>query len=95
MKNSKRILHLTLKRRWFDEIAYGTKRTEYRELKPYWTTRLENHKFDEVHFRNGYSPNSPFMRVEFLSMSINRWSGKHGINGYYAIHLGEVLEIRR
>lgn len=34
------ILHLTLKRQWFDMIASGEKKEEYRELKPYWAKRL-------------------------------------------------------
>ena len=30
----------TLKREWFCKIVDGSKRIEYREIKPYWTTRL-------------------------------------------------------
>ena len=30
----------TLKRQWFAEIVDGTKKIEYREIKPYWTSRL-------------------------------------------------------
>lgn len=33
-------LHLTLNRRWFDLIASGEKKEEYRELKEYWANRL-------------------------------------------------------
>jgi hypothetical protein len=29
-----------VKREWLRQIVAGTKRTEYRELKPYWTQRL-------------------------------------------------------
>lgn len=35
-----KILHLTLKREWFDMILRGEKKEEYRELKPYWAVRL-------------------------------------------------------
>jgi len=31
----------TIKRKWLDEILAGTKKVEYREIKPYWTKRLE------------------------------------------------------
>lgn len=34
------ILHLTLKKQWFDLILSGEKKEEYRELKPYWVTRI-------------------------------------------------------
>lgn len=36
----KKILHLTLKKKWFDMIALGEKKEEYREIKPYWVKRL-------------------------------------------------------
>jgi hypothetical protein len=35
-----KILHLTLKRKWFDMIESGEKPEEYREIKPYWIKRL-------------------------------------------------------
>lgn len=35
-----RILHLTLKKKWFDMIASGEKKEEYREIKTYWAARL-------------------------------------------------------
>lgn len=41
-----KVLHLTLKKKWFDMIARGEKNEEYRELKDYWATRL----VDEIDF---------------------------------------------
>ena len=38
----KKTLHLTLKKKWFDMILSGEKKEEYREIKPYWVTRLCN-----------------------------------------------------
>jgi hypothetical protein len=35
-----KVLHLTLKKKWFDMIASGEKKEEYREIKLYWMTRL-------------------------------------------------------
>lgn len=34
------ILHLNLKKKWFDMILSREKREEYREVKPYWIKRL-------------------------------------------------------
>ena len=91
----KRILHLTLKKKWFDLIASGEKKIEYRDLKPYWSKRLTDDyypkKFDEIYFTNGYGKDKPFMRVE--------WKGMKGVElcnnkGVYAIELGKVLEIK-
>lgn len=33
-------LHLTLKKKWFDMIASGEKKEEYRDLKKYWAKRF-------------------------------------------------------
>ena len=35
-----RVLHLTLKKKWFDLIASGEKKEEYREIKDFWIKRL-------------------------------------------------------
>jgi hypothetical protein len=35
-----KILHLTLKKKWFDMILSGEKKEEYREIKQYWVNRL-------------------------------------------------------
>ena len=37
------VLYLTLKKKWFDMIASGEKREEYREIKEYWLKRLFRH----------------------------------------------------
>lgn len=35
-----KVLHLTLKSKFYDMIAYGDKLEEYREIKPFWVKRL-------------------------------------------------------
>jgi len=100
-----KILYLTIKRKWFIEIALGYKTVEYRDVKLHWVQRLVDtangnfsvdddefigRTYDEVHFRNGYKPDSPFMRVVYLdtkSVTINRMQ-------YFAILLGDILEIK-
>ena len=85
-----RILHLTLKRKWFLEIACGKKRYEYRYAKPYWVARLLDREFDEIHFRNGYRKYSPFMRVEYDSTHLIEREGEC----FFAIMLGDILEVK-
>jgi hypothetical protein len=89
-----KILHLTLLRTRFDEIAIGRKTHEFRKITPYWTRRLLDPRlavvFDEVHFRNGYSWRMPFMRVEWKGLGIRGIEGE----AHFAIKLGQVLEIR-
>jgi len=80
-----KILHLTLHRKWFDLIATGQKTEEYREIKPYWDSRLKDRDYDIIHFRNGYGKDRPFMSVEFKGIKIK---------DCYAIQLGKILEIQ-
>lgn len=73
------MLTLPIKKKWFDMILSGEKKEEYREIKPYYTSRLfkncnfssrdvmENYTPDncfEVIFRNGYSKNSPSIKCK-------------------------------
>lgn len=39
------MLIFNLKKEWFEKIKSGEKTHEYREVKPYWITRIKN-KFD-------------------------------------------------
>ncbi|MGV8142243.1 MAG: ASCH domain-containing protein [Candidatus Pacearchaeota archaeon] len=83
------VLHLTLFKQWFDEILAGTKKIEYREVKPFWKKRLFTpegnvRKYDEVIFTNGYGTKRPRMRVEFI--------GVREANNKYEILLGKVTE---
>lgn len=101
-----KILHLTLKSRWFDLIATGQKQVEFRELKPYWITRLYEkggvtpRKFDEIHFKNGPGPTVPFMRVKFKGLHVARKKdckpryGEDLPEHVIVIQLGKVLEVR-
>ncbi len=82
-------LHLTLMKEWFDQILAGTKKIEYREIKPYWTKRLfdENGKskhYDIIEFRNGYSKDCRKMRVEFKGLRVGKKN--------YELILGDVLK---
>ena len=87
----KSVLHLTLHREFFDQIASGTKKTEYRDTSDYWARRLEDRDYDEIVFRNGYGLKVPEMRVEFRGIR-KRGTGR---SGHYAIKLGKVLKILR
>ena len=86
-------LKLTLMKRWFDEIATGFKREEYREIKKYWNSRLLNpdgafKSFCEVQFRNGYGEEKPFMIVEWKGTD---YGEDHEGNRCFVIKLGNVI----
>jgi len=78
-------------RKWFDEILAGTKKFEYREIKPYWTRRLfvngKVRDYDVIYFRNGYARDCLKMKVEFKGVEFGEFGGKK----VYAIKLGDVV----
>ena len=86
------MLHLTLKKKWFDMILSGEKKEEYREIKPYWTSRLKL-DFRVICFRNGYNPLSPFFCIEFTGLRIGRGKPEWGAPGYdvYILSLGKII----
>ena len=64
------MLILPIKKKWFDMILLGEKKEEYREIKPYYTTRLSKEfsmvgdipvdvKETQVRFTNGYGYKVP------------------------------------
>lgn len=86
-----KVLHLTLMKKWFDEILSGIKKIEYREIKPYWTKRLFNEngnliKYDTIIFSNGYSKSCRKMKVEFKGVKKKK---------EYEILLGKILWIKK
>lgn len=89
-----RILHLTLKKQWFDMIASGNKSEEYREIKPYWTKRL-NKTYDAIEFRNGYAATAPRFTIELkeilTGLGIEKWGAPLG-QKVFILKLGQILK---
>ncbi len=93
-----RILHLTLNKKWFDMIVSDIKKEEYREMKPYWETRLIGKEFDIIRFKNGYAKDCLEMDVEFKGVRIAsggkaEW-GANPQTEYYIISLGKILSTK-
>ena len=89
-----KILHLTLKKKWFDMILSCEKKEEYRELKPYWDSRLLFRKYDIIRFRNGYSKNAPTFDIEFKGVKLDNAKPEWSDNAkgmFYVIKLGKIL----
>ena len=81
------VLQLNLKKEFFDAIASGQKKVEYRDNTPYWRSRLVGRQYDEINFRNGYDTRAPTMRVQWLGL--RRKTPKE-----FAIRLGKVISIK-
>lgn len=89
------ILTLPIKKKWFDLIASGEKKEEYREIKPYYTTRFDK-PLTHIRFTNGYGNSVPSVVVELLGISKGipkpEWSEGTIEQGteVYVLSLGDV-----
>ena len=82
------VITTTLKREWFAKIVAGTKRIEYREIKPYWTTRLKRVRTPfRLILRNGMTPPIPVLTVRIDRVTTDRR------NREYELHIGRVLRV--
>lgn len=60
-------LFLPLMAEWYDKIKLGEKKTEFREVKPYWSTRLKVRP-DVVIFARGYTSERMAFEVKGVSV---------------------------
>lgn len=91
---------LPIKRKWFDMILSGEKKEEYREIKPYYDSRLipvfgivPGEREAEICFKNGYSADAP--RIYALC-TLDRKEGKEEWGAepgkkYYVLQIKEIL----
>lgn len=99
------ILHLNLKKRWFDMIASGEKQEEYREIKPFWE-KIFVHGLIKINgichspknvvicFSNGYRKDRPQMHFECRGLAglpgLPIWGAE--INKkYFVIQVGDRI----
>lgn len=89
MESIKPDLVLPLKREWFARIWNGAKRTEYREVKPYWTRRIGEWVGDGrphfIEFRLGYGKYGPRMLVQTSCVDIGPCPYPEWRGDYYRI----------
>lgn len=102
MVRKNRDLRLNLKAEWYNLIEQGIKRTEYREIKPYWfkrltvTTRIGSimcRQFDTCTFVYGYTKRQMIFEVKHIDRGTGKteWGAEEG-KEYFRIHLGRRLK---
>lgn len=75
-------LYLRLKRNWYNEIASGKKKEEYRDITPYYANRLVGQKYDQVKFM--CDNDSMTLKIEKITIASKIKK--------YVIHLGERID---
>lgn len=103
------MLVLPIMGKWFNTILSGEKKEEYREIKPYYTTRFkkifEMHPHSgipvgtdikEIKFRNGYGSSRPeFVAKCSLDIKTGKeeWGAEPGVE-YYTLKIHQITERR-
>ncbi len=89
-----KILHLTLKKKWFNLIKDHVKIEEYREIKPYWNKRL-NGSHTHILFVNGYGKDRPRILIELkeimTGLGLPLW-GAPEKKTVYILRLGKIID---
>ena len=79
----------TIKREWLARIIAGTKKIEYRQIKPYWTKRFAKVSVPfELRLRNGMNPPVPEVTLLIHRITKDRRAGE------YRLHIKKVLEFK-
>lgn len=68
--SKKKILHLPVKKIYFEQVRDGIKKEEFREQTAYWAKRLECREYDEVHLKLGYPKADDKSKILVL-----KWNG--------------------
>ena len=84
-----RILHLVLKRKYFDRIYKGVKKQEYRDCSAHWNRRLQGQHHTHIKFQLAYAKNPPTMLVKIHDRNVIEY--KDDLS--YAFDLGKISEV--
>ena len=57
-------LHLPLKAKWFNMYERDEKPEEYRDITPYWQTRLASNDYTHVCFHYGYTKRTMIYEIK-------------------------------
>ena len=79
----------TIEREWLAQIIAGTKKIEYRQIKPYWTKRFEKVLVPfELRLLNGMTPPVPEVTVLIHKITKDRSAG------VYELRIKKVLAFK-
>ena len=97
------MLTLPIKKKWFDMIASGEKKQEYREIKPYYDSRFKDIYYATsgaqpyILFRNGYLKNSPTIKCQVVitkGLGKMEWGAEPG-KEYYILNILKIERINK
>lgn len=97
------MLTLPIKKKWYDMILSGEKKEEYREIKPYYTTRFANSFHVVIWYKEPAAPKKPpkhkhgdYGHVLLTDQELEKLNAEYGINETAAAikYLDEYIEMK-
>ena len=85
----KKILHLVLKRKYWERIYNKTKLVEYRDFTSYWKKRIQGKHYTHIKFQLAYAKNPPTMLVKIHDLNVVEYKEDLA----YAFDLGQIVEV--
>ena len=85
-------LKIVIKGEWFDQIAAKKKTIEYRDVTPFWISRLydangKKRQYDRIEFINGYNKDARRMMTEYKGFDKK---GK-----VFNIYIGKIVKVTK
>jgi hypothetical protein len=90
-------LTTTIKRQWLAQIVAGTKKIEYREVKPYWVERFAKYTLPfKLRMINGMSKTAPEVTCLIEKMDIGHQPEDPALYDgvVYRLHISKVLSYK-
>jgi len=94
MKN-KKVLLLRTCGKWFEKLINWKVKYKFREVKPFWESRLLEKDwtpkdFDEIHIKNWYRQDSPLIIFKF---NWNLWIFEHEWKPHFKLELWKIIDV--
>lgn len=90
------MLMLPIKRKWFDMIVSGEKKEEYREITPYWNTRILKCGYAGIKFvvriKNGYQKEAPYADL-LVKKTVGFGRPEWGAPADRKVHILQIIDI--
>lgn len=90
-------LFIIIKAEYFNQILNGTKKEEYRIVKPYWAKKIVDRKYSKIIFQNGYSSKSKRLQCNYDGYEIKNirhdFFGREYVS-VFALKLSKPILIR-
>jgi len=84
------MLTFSVTKKKFDDIVSGEDKFLYKEIKKYWTDRIQNRTSDTVLIKNGYSQTVPMRHADIVDIALI----KTKCDSRYEIRISNVREIK-